>query len=264
MTPLNKGSLDKNDERNFSPVSALNCFSKIFENVMKGQMVPFIENHLSVFLFAYKSSYSSQHALICSIEEWRQKPDSNHFVNAVSMDFSKSFDCIPHDVLTAKLSAYGLSDEVLAYILLYLSGRKQSVKLNHCYSIFQITLSKVPQKSILGPILFNIFINDLILIMKQAYLHNYAADYQFFNTITYFSKSLSNLKTTLENESAEAINCLKQNNMLVNPKKYQVLFLSRKKELITSDMGLNIKSNNTIFSNWVKLLGINIDSRLNF
>ena len=112
----------------------------------------------------------------------------------------------------------------------------------------------------MGPIFFNIFISDIILFIKQENLYNYADD----NTITCFSKSLSNLKTTLENEIAEAINWLKQMNMLVNPKKFQILFLLRKKELITSDMSLNINSNNRISSNWVKLLGIKIDSRLNF
>ena len=76
--------------------------------------------------------------------------------------------------------------------------------------------------------------------------------------------SLSYKKTTSENESAEAINWLKQDNMLVNPKKIQVSSLPRKKELITSDTSLNLHSNSIISSNWVKLLGIKINSGLNF
>ena len=230
----------------------------MYEKIMKGQLMPFVENHLSVFLSAYRSSFSSQHVLIHLIEEWRQKFDSNHFADAALMDLSKAFDCISHDLFIVKLSTYGLSDETLAYIFSYLSGRKQSAKINDCYSIFELILSGVSQESILGPILFNIFINDLMLFIKQANLDNYADD----NTITYFLKFLSNLKATLKNESAEAINWLKQKNMFVNPKKCQVLFLSRKKEVITSDMSLNINSNNKISPNWVKLLVIKLDSRL--
>ena len=86
--------------------------------------------------------------------------------------------------------------------------------------------------------MFDILINDLILFIKQANLRNCTDD----NLITYFLKYLSYLKTTLEKESAEAVNWLKQNHMLVSSKKIQVLFLSRKKELITSDMSLNINS----------------------
>ena len=125
---LGKGSLDKININNFRPVNVLNCFSKIFENIMKGQLLLYIENHLSVFLSAYRSSYSSQHVLICLIEEWRQKLDSDHFVGAVLMDFSKALDCIPHDLLMAKLSEYGFSNEALAYIFSYLTGRNNPLK----------------------------------------------------------------------------------------------------------------------------------------
>ena len=108
---LGKGSLDKNDVNNFKLVSVLNCFSKIFENVKKGQMMPFIQNHLSIFLSTYRSCYSSQYVPIRLIEEWRQKLANDDFVGAVLMDLSKAFDCISHDLLLAKLFAYGLNNE---------------------------------------------------------------------------------------------------------------------------------------------------------
>ena len=89
-----KGSLDENDVNNSRLVSLLNCFSKIFENIMKGQLIPFFKNHLSVFLSAYRSPYSSQHVLIRLMEEWRQNLDSDHIFRAVLMDLTKALHLI--------------------------------------------------------------------------------------------------------------------------------------------------------------------------
>ena len=79
------------------------------------------------------------------------------------MDLWKAVDCIPHYLLIAKMHAYGCSIDSLKIFFPYLMGRKQNVTINHAYSVFQVLLSAVPQGSILGPILVNIFINDLLL-----------------------------------------------------------------------------------------------------
>ena len=90
------------------------------------------------------------------------------------MDLSKAFDCIPHDLLTAKLHAYGFNKRALSFLYSYLKPRKQSVKINDTESFFQILLSGVNHGSILGPILFNLFINDLFFFIKDAELANFA------------------------------------------------------------------------------------------
>ena len=124
------------------------------------------------------------------------------------MDLSKAFDCIPHDLLIAKLHAYGLDeDALLVLVYSYLKRRKQCVRINNTYSSFQEVISGVPQGSVLGPILFNFYINDLFLFIKLATLHNYADD----NTLAYFSKSMPDLVNTLEKETGVALSWLENN-----------------------------------------------------
>ena len=133
------------------------------------------------------------------------------------MDLSKAFDCIHHNLLIAKLHAYGFSENSLTFFYSYLRQRKQNVKISNTYSLFKELLSGVPQGSILGPILFNIFINDLFLCLSTADLHNFADG----NAISAFYKDLQELIKKLEGASECAIKCFTNNWMIVNPGKFQ-------------------------------------------
>lgn len=145
MSPLEKGGKDKFSVSNYRPVSVLNIFSKFYERVIKSQIVTYIDFKLSEFLSAYRTSYGTQHVLIRLLEEWKDKLDKNYVVGAVLMDLSNAFDCVPHDLLLAKLSANGFSNESLLFILSYLSDREQATRINNSLSLFQLILSGVPQ-----------------------------------------------------------------------------------------------------------------------
>ena len=125
-------------------------------------------DNFSPYLSAYRASYSTQDVLLRLIEEWKTNLDNNFAVGAVLMDLSKAFDFIPHDLLIA---AYGFEEKTLLYIYSYLENREH-VKINNINSNFQTIKFGVPQGSIVGPILFNIFFNDFCFFLCNESVHN--------------------------------------------------------------------------------------------
>ena len=147
VVPIDKKTNDKYDIFNFRPVSLLNCFSKVYENIIKCRLVDTQYNNISPFISAYRKNYNTQHVMIRLLEEWRENLDKNYVVGGVLMDLSKAFDCVLHDLLLAKLAAYGVDESFLCYMYSYLLNWKQCVRINNINSDFLTVISGVPQDS---------------------------------------------------------------------------------------------------------------------
>ena len=175
------------------------------------------------------------------------------------MDLSKAFDSIPHDLLIAKMYAYGFSINAVTFFYSCLKRRYQNEGINNTHSVFQVLLSGVPQGSILGSFLFNILINDLYLWITKADLFNFADD----NTIGAAERTIEDLISILETESQAAIEWFKLNEMIVNPEKFQAIVVKKNAKMKDS-YPLNINDLTINSENSVKLLGIEIDNKLSF
>ena len=143
---------------------------------MDDQLYPNFNKIFSKFQCGFRKGFNSQQCLLSMIEKWRRSLDSGGHVGAFLTDLSKAFDCIKHELLIAKLHAYGLDHGSLSFIHSYLSHRKQRTKVNFSYSDFAEIISGVPQGSILEPLLFNIYICDLFFEDINLDVANYAAD----------------------------------------------------------------------------------------
>ena len=128
---------DRTEMKNYRPVSLLNIFAKIYEKVLHENLTNYVDTFLSKFISAYRKSYSSNHVLIRLTESWKKSIDQKKFVSAVLMDLSKAFDSIPHDLLIAKMHAYGFSKNSLVFFYSYLKRRKQNVKINNTHGFFK-------------------------------------------------------------------------------------------------------------------------------
>ena len=247
------------DTDNYRPVNVLPCLSKIVKRIYYEELHAFFNDILSTFLAAFRKMYGCHHVLTKLLHDCKKASDEELSVAIILMDLSKAFDCIPHGLLLTKLKCYGLSDQACLLLKSYISDRKQRVKVGHAQSEWGSVAQGVPQGSILGPLIFNIFINDIFYALENVCnLYNYADDNTLLNT----HHSITCLKTKLETSAAVAMHWFDVNGMKSNQTKFQAMILNNHPDL--SDISLCVNDMYIPLKSCVKLLGVFIDYELNF
>ena len=165
VTPAFKKK-SKTSKDNYRPISILPNISKIYERCLYNQVQTYFDNLLSKYQCGFRKGFNAQHCLVSMIEKWKESVDSGGAFGALMTDLSKAFDCLHHELLIAKLDAYGFDIKSVKLIQQYLSNRKQRVKVGNAYSSWKEIFYGIPQGSILGPLIFNMFLCDLFCFLE--------------------------------------------------------------------------------------------------
>ena len=136
---------DRTKIKNYRPVSLLNMFSKIYEKFLHENLMNQVNTFLSIFISAYRKSYSTNHVLIRLIENWKKLLDEKKFVCAVLMDLSKAFDSMPHDLLIAEIYAYRFSTNAVTFFYSYFKGVQQNAKIKMLIAYFKCFYLEFPK-----------------------------------------------------------------------------------------------------------------------
>ena len=259
VTPLYKGE-ERTLKKNYRGVSILPVLSKLFGRELNEQMYEFIEEFLSDYLFGYRPGYGAQYCLVTMIEMWKKALDERKVAGAILTDLSKAFDCISHDLLIAKLDAYGFDKSALILIYDYLKNRMQRTKVNGSYSTWREISSGVPQGSILGPLLFNIFINDIFFFLDKTKIANFADD----NTPYGVENDIMTLLRNLEADTYTLLNWFRFNEMKPNQGKCHLLIADIAHTHYDSKSFIYLDGAFLESENIAKLLGVQVDKKLNF
>ena len=262
VTPIYKNGA-KCDLNNYRPISVISVVAKVFERIIHDQFYHYLTSNelLTNCQSGFRAKHSTVTSLLETTNKWSINIDNGLLNGVVFIDLKKAFDTIDHAILLDKLTHYGADDNTLRWFQSYLSGRTQRCCVNGHLSSSRPIKYGVPQGSIIGPLLFLVYINDLPNCLNNGLPSMYADD----TNISFQSSNLTDLEDNMNNELSSLNSWLIANRLSLNIAKTEFMIIGSRQRLINHDVSnLNICVNNTQIKRvqHTKSLGLTIDENL--
>ena len=250
----------KNLTKNYRPISMLPFISKIFEKLMCSRVNEYLKsnNILSKHQFGFRKNSSTDDAILEFIDNIHSSLNNQESVVTVFLDFSKAFDTVNHRILLQKMYKLGFRGIMLNWFESYLSNRKQFVNINNCNSHMTDVSIGVPQGSVLGPLLFLLYINDMSESTRELNFIHFADDTTVFTS----GKDQDAVMRVVNQELTHIDEWLKANRLSLNVEKTSFMVITNKKSPVTSTLQIRGKTIKKVDN--TKFLGIILDDHLNF
>ena len=262
VCPIYKGG-EKDIFGNYRPISVLPSFSKIFEKAIANRLTDYLNSKiiLSCNQYGFRRNHSTYMAIMDMYDKISGAIDKNEYAIGVFIDLAKAFDTLDHNILLKKLEHYGIRGIALSWFSNYLQNRKQYVLTNNTSShVMQVTCG-IPQGSILGPLMFILYINDLMHCSNILKFILFADDTNLF----FSHKNINTLTTTMNTELAKLSDWFKANKLSLNVMKTNYIFFGNRKHKVDGIAPvIKIDSIAITEAQSVKFLGVIIDSGLSW